>query len=238
MHSTLDPNHIHFAVDLLILTVREGRLNLLLSRRTAPPYQNLWALPGRLVALDESAEDAAERLMAEMLPVGEAYYEQLYTFSAPNRDPRGRVVSAAYLVIVPWRRLAVALEGEDVQLRPFEVRLEKDAAAFIGPDGARLNGAALAFDHDRVIATGIRRLQGKLDYTEIGFHFLDDARSFSLNALMAIYTAILGRDRDFSNFRRMIRSRYESTGRIAPTGKLEKGDHGRPAALYTLIDDR
>ena len=95
MHSALPPDRLHVAVDLLILTVKDGRLNLLLSKRENPPFAGFWALPGRMIAIDESAENAANRLLTEMLPVPEPFIEQLYTFTQADRDPRGRVVSMA-----------------------------------------------------------------------------------------------------------------------------------------------
>ena len=63
MHTELNPDRIYVTVDILILAVEEGKLRLMLSRRTAPPYAGCWALPGRFVGLDESAESAAEGLL-------------------------------------------------------------------------------------------------------------------------------------------------------------------------------
>ena len=119
MHRTLAQDRLHVAVDLLILTVKDGRLNLLLSKREHPPFAGFWALPGRMVAVDESAEIAANRLLGEMLPVREPFMEQLYTFTQADRDPRGRVISIAYLVIVPWGRLKGILEAGTTGLACF-----------------------------------------------------------------------------------------------------------------------
>jgi 8-oxo-dGTP diphosphatase len=102
MAEVLRQEQVFVSVDLLILTVREGRLNLLLSRRTGPPFEGRWALPGKLVEREDSAEAAALKLLQEMLPMRDAFMEQLYTFTALNRDPRGRVISIAYLAAVPW----------------------------------------------------------------------------------------------------------------------------------------
>ena len=46
MHTELSPDRIYVTVDILILAVEEGKLHLMLSRRTAPPYAGRWALPG------------------------------------------------------------------------------------------------------------------------------------------------------------------------------------------------
>ena len=114
MNNRLSQDHLHVTVDLLILTEKEGKLMLLLSRRPHAPCEGQWALPGRFVALEESAEETAALLMEEMLPVRCFYTEQLYTFTQPKRDPRGRILSIAYLVIVPWQQLQPVLGQEGV----------------------------------------------------------------------------------------------------------------------------
>lgn len=236
MHSTLAADRLHVTVDLLILSVHDGALELLLARRPDPPFAGRWALPGRFVAPDESAEAAVRRLLEEMLPLPNAYQEQLYTFTDVNRDPRGRVISVAYLVILPWQHLREALEDSGARLRGFQVSREDGRIRLESGDGAALTGGDLAFDHGRIIDTGVTRLQGKIDYTDIGFRFLNDPSAFSLSELQAVFEAVLGTSLDSSNFRRFIRARYEETGRIALTDREEKRKRGRPAALYRLTE--
>ena len=105
MHDTLGKEQIYVAVDLLILTEHAARLKLLLSRRPQEPFSGRWALPGRFVGMDESAETSAQLLLMEMLGTQKLYMEQLYTFTDIHRDPRGRVISIAYLVVVPWKEM-------------------------------------------------------------------------------------------------------------------------------------
>lgn len=89
------------AVDLVVLTVRGGELCVLTVRRGIPPYQGKFALPGGFVLPDEDLEAAAYRELAEEagLKKRAVTLEQLRTFGAPGRDPRGRVVSVAYLAM-------------------------------------------------------------------------------------------------------------------------------------------
>ena len=61
MHDSLKEGQLYVTVDMMILTVREGKLNLLLSQRKDKPYAGQWALPGRFVGLDESAETTVQR---------------------------------------------------------------------------------------------------------------------------------------------------------------------------------
>ncbi|MBQ8200646.1 MAG: NUDIX hydrolase [Clostridia bacterium] len=224
-------------MDILIFTVREGRLSLLLARRKNPPFRNYWALPGRFVGLEESAEAAVRKLLAEMLPVRDVYMEQLYTFTALNRDPRGRTISMAYMIILPWQKLQAALEEEDVQLRCFGVNHDAGGLYLTaeGEEAITLTAGDLAFDHGEIIRTGVTRLQGKIDYTDVSFRFLSDTAAFSLSELQTVFEAVLDTPVDSSNFRRSIRGRYEQSGRIEQTVQAKQQGRGRPAVLYRLV---
>ena len=101
-----------------------------------------------------------------------------------------------------------------------------------GKDGTVLTGSDLAFDHGRIIETGIKRLQNKIGYTDIAFRFLADMESFSLSELQTVFEAVLDRPTDSSNFRRMIRTQYEKEGRVIRTEKEDKQGPGRPSVLY------
>ena len=171
--------------------------------------------------------------MDEMLPIDRVFMEQLYTFTDVNRDPRGRVISAAYLVIVPWKRLEGILTGS--RLRLFEAG-RRDGKTLLTGEGVSLTGGDLAFDHGRIIESGINRLQGKIDYTDIGFRFLNDPGAFSLGELQTVFEAVLARPMDSSNFRRFIRTRYLDTGKVIHTDGGEKPRRGRPASLYALTE--
>ena len=234
MHAGLNPDQMHVAVDILMLTVRGGQIGMLLSQRNDPPYRQCWALPGALVGLDESAETAVDRLMREMLPLSGCYTEQLYTFSELSRDPRGRVISVAYLAIIPWILLEKLLAGGETSFRYFRIGGRGEALRMTADDGLTLSASDLAFDHGRITAMGLKRLKGKIDYTEVGFHFLDDLESFTLSGLQTVFEAVLGERLDSSNFRRTMIGRYEKTGRMEPTGRTVREGRGRPAVCYRL----
>ena len=94
---------LYLAVDLAILTVRENQLHVLVVERANEPYQGCAALPGGFLRDGEDLRQAAERELAEETSLDGAalHLEQLATYGAPDRDPRGRVVSVAYLAIAP-----------------------------------------------------------------------------------------------------------------------------------------
>ncbi len=234
MDSLPERNRLYATTDLLIMTVRSGRLLVLLSRRKSPPFAGRWALPGRFVAPGESAEETARKLLLEMLPAEGAFLEQLYTFSSVDRDPRGRVISMAYLVILPWAGLRTLLEDPECLLHPFRPDTRQDGLTLACEDGSTLRENDLAFDHARIIRTGLARLRGKIDYTDIGFSFLEDQGAFSLSELQNVFEAVLDTALDTSNFRRSVLTRYEKTGRLEQTDREEKKGRGRPAALYRL----
>lgn len=225
---------IYVAVDLLILRVWDEHLEIMLTRREMPPYQGRWALPGRFIGLEESPETAAGELLRERLPGVDAYMEQLYTFAAVNRDPRGRVISTAYLAILPGRRTEECLNLADSRLVPFSVRISGSELQLCGADGQMLGADLLAFDHAEIIRTGIQRLRGKISYTDIGFRFLNDPEAFTLVELQSIFEAVLDNGQDSSNFRRFIRNQYEHPGKIERTGATEKRKH-QSAILYRTV---
>ena len=86
-------------VDVVLLTVRDG-LRTLLGLRSAPPAKDMWAIPGGFVGIDESIDDAASRVLHDKVGLADVFVEQLFTFGAPDRDPRTRVISVAYYALV------------------------------------------------------------------------------------------------------------------------------------------
>ena len=93
------------AVDLLVFTIEEDRLKILTIRRQYPPFAGFRALPGVFVRDDETLDQAAMRGLREETGLEDIYFEQLYTWGAPDRDPRRRVISVSYLALVDAQRL-------------------------------------------------------------------------------------------------------------------------------------
>lgn len=238
MHFHLEQDRLYVAVDILILSQSGSTLKLMLLRRPSPPYQGCLSLPGKFVRIDHSAEETVNALLFEILPgsipASGVYREQLFTFTNVGRDLRGHVVSIAYLAIIPWQQLAPALAENQIRLECFSVSGSGDNIILTDADGQAIDRSALAFDHDEIIRTGISRLRGKIEYTSIGFHFLNDPDAFTISDMQHIYEAVLDRTLDASNFRRFALNRYEETGRIEQTEYAEKKKRGRPAALYRL----
>jgi 8-oxo-dGTP diphosphatase len=217
------------AVDVVLLTADEDALFTLLIRRGEPPQRGRWSLPGTFVRLEESLEQTASRVLESKAGVGRVFLEQLYTFGAPRRDPRTRVIAVAYYALVAPEELARAKvldEAEPAARARIEVPWEGETGgpvSLFSEDGRELE---LAFDHADMIGMAVKRLRGKLDYTPIGFQLLPDR--FTLLELQRVHETVLGRPLNKDSFRR----RMLASGLLEATGDVQQAAAHRPAELY------
>lgn len=211
------PPSVLLAVDLAIFTLRESRLQVLLVQRGVEPFKGAMALPGGFLNhAGEDLTDAAERELAEEagLAASELHLEQLGVYGRPGRDPRGRVISVAYLAIAP--RLPEPTAGTDA------------ANAWWVPTETALSGTAdLAFDHRQIIADGVERARAKLEHSALATAFCGSM--FTISELQEVYEAVWGVRLDPRNFYRKVQS---VNGFIVPAGPIKKTDNGRPARLF------
>ena len=90
----------YVSVDCVIFGFQQGSLNLLLLKRKMEPAQGQWSLMGGFVRSDESVDDAAKRVLAELTGLENVYMEQVHTFGAVGRDPGERVISVVYYALI------------------------------------------------------------------------------------------------------------------------------------------
>jgi ADP-ribose pyrophosphatase YjhB (NUDIX family) len=210
----LDREDDRFGHEVLavVFRVRDCRLQCLLWRRGAPPFEGQWSLPCGPLGPDERLGASASRhLMAKVDITSIAHMEQLETRSDPVRDPRGRILATAYLALV----------AADV-----DPRIPADTA-WIPVDSLH----ETAFDHGSIIGSARERLRAKLSYTNIGFALAPP--TFTISQLRDIYAASLGHPVSATNLQRILTRRKVIRPTTATAPPTAVG--GRPAVLYEFV---
>lgn len=216
-------------VDVVLLTLRAGQLSVLLARRAREPFGSHWALPGTFVRLDEDLEAAARRALGDETGVTTAghtagHLEQLRTYGRPDRDPRGRVISVAYLALLPNLPPPPAPDpgaGDEPDRGP-------RARWWPVQDLDSPDGPSLAFDHPEIVGDGVERARAKLEYSPLAAAFCEEP--FTLADLRRVYESAWGAPLDAPNFRRKVLS---TPGFVVAVGaRAAPRGGGRPAELY------
>jgi 8-oxo-dGTP diphosphatase len=201
-------------VDLVIFTVRDGDLQVLLIERGKEPFIGQPALPGGYVRDNETLNEAARRELSEETSIGgQLHLEQLRTYGDPKRDPRGRVITVAYLALGPDMPAPAA--GTDAR-----------AARWVPIREALDGGIRLAFDHSVILREALEKARSQLEYTTVAAAFCPEP--FSVSDLRHVYEAVWGVPLDPSNFRRKVTRAWQF---LEVTGD-RRLQLGRPAALY------
>ncbi len=197
------------ATDIVLFRFHNNALQALLIDVYGPSaFVGMKAFPGGLIKPVETAEQAVVRLLEDKggIHPDTTYIDQLYTFSTIDRDPRGRVVSVAYI------GCTFGHEPKNTSVMPYweNVSVIKE----------------LAYDHVDILKVAIKRLQNKLKYTTVAQYLLP--AEFTLTELEHLYETILAVPMDKRNFRKKI-LKLEL---VVPTGKKTSGLKQRPAELY------
>ncbi|VAW84783.1 Nudix-related transcriptional regulator NrtR [hydrothermal vent metagenome] len=203
--------HPAVTTDIAVFSIFEDQLNILLIQRANEPFKGHWALPGGFVEIDEDLNEGAARELYEETNLSHIYLEQLYTFGAPQRDPRERVITVAYYALVASSEVRHAAAGSDaVTTKWFPI----------------LNLPILAFDHKNIIDTALERLIAKVRYSTIALQLLP--QQFTLHELQQIYEIILNENLDKRNFRKKILA----LDCVVESGQQRRDGQHRPAKLY------
>jgi len=204
-------------VDVVVLTVASGLLQVLLVRRGVPPFAGMWAVPGGFKRPSETLEEAARRELAQETGVdGASLLTQFGAYGDPGRDPRMDVVTVAYLAVL--RKVTGIVAGSDA------------ASASLVPVADVLDAKLeLAFDHSRLVRDAVERVRADLDLTGGATAFVGS--TFTLAELRSVYEAVWGVSLDGATFRRRV---VAEEGWVIPTGRRAQpgAGGGKPAELY------
>ena len=210
------------SVDSVLFTIADKALKILLLKRSSHPFIGHWSLPGGFIDLqkDASTRDTAIRKITEKTTVIPPYLEQLQTFSAKDRDPRGWSVSVAYFALIAYQDTESHLETTE------NVRWVSYQDIIAVPSKYQ----PLAFDHGLIIETAVERLRQKALYSMLPVFCL--ATEFTLAEYHQTIEIILGKPIQKKSLYR----RFEASGMFEETGKtIATG--ARTARLYRLKDD-
>lgn len=200
------------AVDVVLLTVLDGELQIALIKREDEPYYGKHALPGRFVRYDEPIESTARRALETKgnIKADGIYLEQLYTFGQNLvRDTRIRTISVVYYAILRSEVIS-GQSGNTFSWFPVD-RLPP-----------------LGFDHKEIIRSAIDRIRAKLLSSDIIFHLLP--AEFTLSQLQNACEIVLGHALDKRNFRKKVTEVYD----LKDLKKSRRDGAHRPARLYAF----
>ncbi|GGM24188.1 NUDIX domain-containing protein [Promicromonospora citrea] len=212
-----EPPEIQVAVDIVILTMRASVFHVLLIERGEEPQAGTQALPGGFLNNKwEGIYDAALRELKEEadLDASGLHVEQLAAYGEPGRDPRGRVLSVAYMAIAPG--LPEPSAGTDAS-----------DAAWVPVEDVLSGKVSLAFDHRQIVRDAVERARSKLERTSLALAFC--GRTFTLTELQHVYEGVWGCSLDPRNFYRKVQN---IPGFVEPAGSVRRMAAGRPARLF------
>ncbi|WP_028559587.1 NUDIX hydrolase [Paenibacillus pinihumi] len=173
-------------------------LQVMLIERKRWPYEGKWALPGGFCNESESMEDCARRELEEETGVRDVHIEYCNVYSAPGRDPRGWIISHAFVALVNETELTgrrAADDAADVRLFPVSEAQKME----------------LAFDHNQVLEDALAHIRHKMLTTTIAKEFLPE--EFTVSELYQVIQTIVPEFAD-QNFLRKITSTQSRKGII------------------------
>ena len=199
------------AVDAVVFTVRHDQLQILLIKRKYAPFKKSYAIPGGFVRPNEELEDAAKRELQEETGVTNVFLRQFASYGKVGRDPRGRILSIAYLALIsPDQNLQASTDASSASWH----------SAYELPQ--------LAFDHKEIIDQALAEIRYRLQTTNIALQILP--QYFTLSQLQRLYELVLDKELDKRNFRK----RIKELDILKETNRTWREGAHRPAKLYTF----
>jgi 8-oxo-dGTP diphosphatase len=205
-----------FSVDCVVFGYTQGKVKVLLIKRGAEPYLGSWALPGDLVNPEQNLLESANSVLNHLTGLSSVFLEQFKTFGDVERHPAGRVITVGYYSLVKSEKHQPVASAWAEETRWFDIHK-------LPP---------LAFDHKKILQSGIRTLQRRVRYRPVGFELLP--KKFTLNELQSLYEALLISKFDKPNFRKKILS----MDLLVPLNEKQQNVSHRPAKLFKFDETR
>jgi len=202
-------------IDCVFFGFNKESLEVLLVQHAQGESIGKWGLLGGWLQLDESADDAAQRILQELTGLEDIYLEQLKAFTNPKRVLERRVVTIGYYTLVNREDYNIKASLKVIEAKWYKINEIPD----------------LIFDHNEILNFSLLQLRNRVRQAPIGFNLLPE--KFTLLQLMHLYEEILGIELDKSNFRRKILHMKLLT---ALDEKQQDVSH-RAAKLYKFDDE-
>jgi 8-oxo-dGTP diphosphatase len=208
------------ATDVVVVTVVDGSLSVFLIRRAEWPEYGSWVLPGAFVRGDDRFDDTAGRVLEEKAHIlGHRRLTRLSFFDRPDRDPRTKVGSLAYLTLCGPREAACAADSPHRAL-----------GAIVG-DKVQLGGSyiTLGFDHNEILSYACDEIRRRVQADPLWIvPAISDDCTFTVARLNQARVALgLGMTED------ALRRRIANDARVTATGWIDTGS-GKPSRLYNV----
>ena len=203
------------AVDCIIFGFKENELCLLLLKRGFEPGKGKWSLAGGFLKQTESLNQAAQRILTELMGLQNIFMDQVDMFGDIDRDPGERVISSAHYALINMEHY------NDQMVNKFHTRWFNIKNI---PD--------LVFDHKPMVMHALERLRQKAASQPIGFNLLPE--KFTLNQLQRLYEAIYQLELDNRNFRK----KFMSYDFIEKLEEKDKASSKRGAFYYRFNKEK
>ena len=137
------PELARLTSDVVAACYHRGAWHVLMIQRRWNPFEGRWAFPGGHVDTGETFRQAAARELTEETGVHATELHQFGIYDQPDRDPRGRYITAAFLTVLD--AVAKPTAGDDAR-----------HAAWVPLSWLLRNPDQIAFDHAAILADAAR----------------------------------------------------------------------------------
>ena len=194
---------------LIIYTADEGKLKILLKKKSEEPYKGYWILPSEILDSETTLEESSQRLFNKTTNIKSEDIFQGNIFSELDRNPVDRVIGITHIAITDKNIVDLKKEND---IEWFDI----DKLPKIG------------YDHKHIIEATTKDMKEKIIYNHSNI-LLDLFKSdFTLSELQKFYENIMGKTIDRRNFRKKILNQ----DLVIDTGEKTNTGTGRPGKLY------